>query len=96
MSHQYRYCPASEPLTEACFAAHPLAFAHETHTIRYANASQDVEIPVRCMYRSPQADPSSSACLAAWLIACPFARVLSACRPALLSYCKWGRCRLQL
>jgi len=43
--YQYRYCPAAEPLTEACFQAHPLAFADEKHTIRYANASRDVEIP---------------------------------------------------
>ena len=43
--YRYRYCPASEPLTEACFQAHPLAFADEKHTIRYANASRDVEVP---------------------------------------------------
>ena len=42
--YQYRYCPATSSLTEACFASHPLAFADEKHTIRYANASNDVEI----------------------------------------------------
>jgi len=42
--YQFRLCPASEALTEACFQAHPLAFARETHTIRFANASRDVEI----------------------------------------------------
>ena len=42
--YQYRLCKASEPLTEACFQARPLAFANEKHTIRYADSSKDVEI----------------------------------------------------
>lgn len=38
--YQYRLCPASEPLTEACFQRNPLAFAKPyTHTIRFKNGS---------------------------------------------------------
>lgn len=29
----YRLCPASEPLTEECFQAHPLEWASKTHTV---------------------------------------------------------------
>lgn len=43
--YQYRYCKASEQLTERCFQAHPLAFADEKHTLRFSNSSQDIEIP---------------------------------------------------
>ena len=39
--YQYRLCPASEPLTEACFQAHPLAFANTNHSLRFADPSQD-------------------------------------------------------
>ena len=31
---QFRLCPATEPLTEACFQAHPLAFASESRDKR--------------------------------------------------------------
>eukprot|EP00037_Helgoeca_nana_P032680 m.414933 g.414933 ORF g.414933 m.414933 type:complete len:386 (-) comp29473_c0_seq1:271-1428(-) len=42
--YQFRLCPASEPLTEACFQKHPLQFASEIHTVRYADPSKDVQI----------------------------------------------------
>ena len=44
--YRYRLCPASSPLTEACFQAHSLDFATPAHhTLRFANASLDVDIP---------------------------------------------------
>lgn len=42
--YQYRLCPVGEELTEACFQKMPLAFATETHMLRFANASEDHEI----------------------------------------------------
>lgn len=45
--YRYRLCPATEPLTEACFQAHPaLEFATPAfHTLRFANSSRDRVIP---------------------------------------------------
>lgn len=44
--YQYRLCPASEPLTEACFQANPLQFATPAkHTLRFADPSKDMVIP---------------------------------------------------
>ena len=45
--YQYRLCPASEPLTEACFQAHSLTFANTNHTLRFGNASEDRQVPAR-------------------------------------------------
>jgi len=35
--YSYRLCPATEPLTEACFQAHPLEFVPERQAILYAD-----------------------------------------------------------
>jgi hypothetical protein len=44
--YRYRICPASSPLTEACFQAHPLNFSMPaTHTLRFGNSSLDTIIP---------------------------------------------------
>jgi len=37
--YQYRLCPKSEPLTEACFQRTPLPFADETQVLRLANGT---------------------------------------------------------
>ena len=43
--YQYRLCSRKDALTEACFQATPLEFAHpEKHTLRFANPSRDHEI----------------------------------------------------
>lgn len=43
--YQYRLCPASEPLTEACFQKMPLEFATpDKHMVVYANSSMNHEI----------------------------------------------------
>lgn len=38
--YSYRLCPASEPLTEACFQKHPLAFASTTHILAFSDGSK--------------------------------------------------------
>jgi len=40
----YRLCPASEALTEDCFMKTTLQWATDTHVLRFANASKDMEI----------------------------------------------------
>jgi len=40
----YRLCPADQPLTEACFQKTSLKWATASHVLRFANASQDMEI----------------------------------------------------
>ena len=43
--YQYRLCPASEPLTEACFQRTPLLFAPPyTHRVLFADATRDFDI----------------------------------------------------
>jgi hypothetical protein len=37
--YSYRLCPASEPLTEACFQKHPLQFVRTKQAILFANGS---------------------------------------------------------
>jgi len=38
--YSYRLCPASEPLTEACFQRHPLAFQPSLSTLAFADGSR--------------------------------------------------------
>lgn len=42
--YQYRICPASEPLTEACFQRTPLPFASNVHLLEYHDGTTE-EIP---------------------------------------------------
>jgi len=52
--YQYRLCPRSEPLTEACFQKTPLAFANQkTHTALFSNRS--VTIPATLVTDGPAA-----------------------------------------
>jgi len=37
--YAYRLCPKGSPITEECFRANPLAFAGETHSIRFNDGS---------------------------------------------------------
>ena len=44
--YQYRLCPATKPITEACFQLHPLDFATANHTIKWVDGSKaDLMIP---------------------------------------------------
>ena len=38
--YSYRLCPSSEPLTEACFQAHPLRFVRDAHSLVFANGTR--------------------------------------------------------
>jgi hypothetical protein len=46
--YQYRLCPASEPLTEACFQKQPLAFANEKQMLRCANNCLSLPFDLIC------------------------------------------------
>jgi hypothetical protein len=37
--YQYRLCPANEPLTEACFQAHPLDFVQDKQAVVFPNGT---------------------------------------------------------
>merc|ERR1712166_1327030 len=43
----YRLCPADSPLTEECFQQTELKWATDTHVLRLADASKDVEIKAK-------------------------------------------------
>jgi hypothetical protein len=43
----YRLCPANESLTEECFMKTTLEWATDTHVLRFADASKDVDISAK-------------------------------------------------
>ena len=52
--YQYRLCPASEPLTEACFQRHPLEFASpERHRVLFADSALDRYIHATLVTEGP-------------------------------------------
>lgn len=52
--YAYRLCPANSAITEECFQQHHLAFADNTHTVRYVNGSM-LQIPARRTTSTPGA-----------------------------------------
>jgi len=57
--YQYRLCPASEPLTEACFQQMPLAFATEQQGIVFKGTS-GAWVPVRGTFVTEGTHPAGS------------------------------------
>merc|ERR1719181_2553423 len=55
--YQYRLCPASEPLTEACFQKMPLEFVREKHALRWNNGTT---YPIRGVFVDEGTVPAGS------------------------------------
>jgi len=55
--YQYRLCPASEPLSEACFQAHPLDFVKTKQAIVFPNGTR---VPINGTFVSEGVLPAGS------------------------------------
>jgi hypothetical protein len=55
--YSYRLCPASEPLTEKCFQAHPLDFVQEKQAILYPDGHT---VPIKGVFISTGTFPTGS------------------------------------
>jgi len=55
--YQYRLCPASEPLTEACFQKYPLEFVQEKQAIVFSNGTQ---LPIHGTFTNEGTTPEGS------------------------------------
>ena len=55
--YAYRLCPASEPLTEACFQAHPLDFVQDKQALLFGNGSR---LPIKGTFVDVGTSPPGS------------------------------------